>query len=1049
MPLAIAGRRRHSPWTTRTERSAVALISGLVLIGGLTQESARAESVHGRAARVGATPAIGQDVPRLGAVAGSAALRFDVELKPRDPAELARLATDIATPGNPLYRRYLPRGRLAADFGPTPAAIASVTGGLQAAGLSVRGISADHLTLFVSGTGARVSAAFSIGLERYRLPGGRVAFANTRPPLFATGTAASVQAVVGLSNVVLPTALGLANPRDGSAPEPESPIMTGGPQPCATASSVARATGGYTADEVASAYSLSGLYGVGDEGSGITVSLFELGPNRTSDIAAYQTCYGTSTSVSYTEVDGGAGTGTGSGEAALDIEQVIGLAPKATIRVYQGPDTQVGSLDTYQRIVDDDTAQVISTSWGYCETQAASVQAENTLFEMAAVQGQSILAASGDLGSEGCGPGDLAVDDPGSQPYVTGVGGTELTTLDPPPLQSVWNANGAGGGGVSAVWKMPAYQAEAERSLGVVDGYSAGSPCRAQSGSYCREVPDVSADADPSTGYLVYYDGGWRALAGTSGAAPLWAAVFALVDASPACAGAPPLGFANPALYRAAATSYESDFDDITAGDNDFTGTNDGLYPALPGYDMASGLGTPIGDSLAETLCESGAVAGQTITVTSPGTQTTRVGSPVDLQMVASDSSGATLAFSATGLPDGLSIGSSGDIVGEPTALGTFSVAVTATDPSVVQGSVEFVWNVVAEDADIVTVTSPGPLTTERGASVDEQISATDSGDAALTFSETGLPGSLQLDPVTGQVLGTVTGHAGEYQVEVVASDPTGMSGSAYFTWTVTAPDSVVVANPGSQFNTVGSSVNTQIGASDSAGLDLYFSAVGLPRGLSISPGGTVTGIPSAAGASSVTVTATDANLVSDVATFTWEIYSIAITPPSLASGTAKTAYRERLSARGGNSPYIWRIAAGRLPGGLLLSASAGLISGRPSEAGTWRFTVAATERAHRSLVATKAYTIAVDLAITPSSLPAARAKAVYSARLAAIGGRSPYAWRIVSGRLPAGLSLVRSTGVISGRPLRAGMSRVAVEVTEPSHPALAATRAYRLVVRA
>jgi hypothetical protein len=124
------------------------------------------------------------------------------------------------------------------------------------------------------------------------------------------------------------------------------------------------------------------------------------------------------------------------------------------------------------------------------------------------------------------------------------------------------------------------------------------------------------------------------------------------------------------------------------------------------------------------------------------------------------------------------------------------------------------------------------------------------------------------------------------------------------------------------------------------------------------------------------------------------------------------------------------------------------MIAGRPSEAGTWRFTVTATERAHRSLVATKAYTIAVDLAITPASLPAARAKAVYSARLAAIGGRSPYAWRIVSGRLPAGLSLARSTGAISGRPLRTGTSRFAVEVTEQAHPALAATRAYRLVVR-
>jgi hypothetical protein len=166
VPLAIAGRRGRSPWAARTARSLVAIISGVALIGGLAQESAQAESGQGQGVRVGAAPAIGRDATRLGAIAGSTSLRFDVELKPRDPAELARLATDISTPGNRLYHHHLPRGRLAADFGPTPAAIASVTGGLRAVGLSVRGISADHLTLFVSGTAARISAAFSISLER-------------------------------------------------------------------------------------------------------------------------------------------------------------------------------------------------------------------------------------------------------------------------------------------------------------------------------------------------------------------------------------------------------------------------------------------------------------------------------------------------------------------------------------------------------------------------------------------------------------------------------------------------------------------------------------------------------------------------------------------------------------------------------------------------------------------------------------------------------------------------------------------------------------------
>ena len=111
--------------------------------------------------------------------------------------------------------------------------------------------------------------------------------------------------------------------------------MTGGPQPCPTASGVRRRAGVYTADQLASAYNFSGLYRAGDEGAGVTVALVEFEPNLPSDISAYQACYGTNTNVNYIPVDGGAGSGPGSGEAAVDIEDIIGLAPKATIDVFQ------------------------------------------------------------------------------------------------------------------------------------------------------------------------------------------------------------------------------------------------------------------------------------------------------------------------------------------------------------------------------------------------------------------------------------------------------------------------------------------------------------------------------------------------------------------------------------------------------------------------------------------------------------------------------------------------------------------------------------------
>ena len=199
---------------------------------------------------------------------------------------------------------------------------------------------------------------------------------------------------------------------------------------------------------------------------------------------------------------------------------------------------------------------------------------------------------------------NLAVSDPAGQPYVTAVGGTSVSGLGPPPTEKVWNdtlnySEGAAGGGISQSWSMPAYQ----QPLGTVTG-SSGTPCTNSSGN-CREVPDVSADADPSTGYIVYdtHDFGsshWAALGGTSGAAPLWAAVLAVVaSANGNTAG---YGVLNPALYLLAQKSPSTYLNDVTSGNNDYNTTNGGQFPAMSGYDMASGLGTPVASQLASGL---------------------------------------------------------------------------------------------------------------------------------------------------------------------------------------------------------------------------------------------------------------------------------------------------------------------------------------------------------------------------------------------------------------------------------------------------------------
>ena len=240
---------------------------------------------------------------------------------------------------------------------------------------------------------------------------------------------------------------------------------------------------------------------------------------------------------------------------------------------------------------------------------------------------------------------------------------------------------------------MPSYQSGAPSSLHVINSNSSGTPCDAASGSYCREVPDVSANADEYTGYIIYYDGSWTGFGGTSAAAPLWAAFTALTDASSTCDGKA-IGFANPVLYAAAAANYSADFFDVTSGNNDYTpyGYTGGLYPAGTAYDMASGLGTPNGDNLPAALCPQA----NTVTVTNPGNQTATVGTSVSLQMQGSDSaSGQTLTWSETGLPAGLSIASStGLITGTLTATATSSVTVTAEDTTGANGSASFTWTV-------------------------------------------------------------------------------------------------------------------------------------------------------------------------------------------------------------------------------------------------------------------------------------------------------------------------------------------------------------------
>ena len=873
----------------------------------------------------------------LGATPATSAVSFDVVLRPRAAASLQSLARAVSDPASPDHGHYLTTSQFAARFGASSATVSKVDGALRAVGLRPGPVSANHLIISVETTVSQAERSLGTGFESYRLSGGRVAMANTDAPRLPARIGGLVQAVLGLNTlatdeVTPPVA------KDTSGTSTRATPAASGPSACSAAVNAGQETGGWTENQLAKAYSFTGLYTKGQLGAKTTVALFELDPYATSDISAFQTCYKTAVPITKINVDGGDGTGAGEGEATLDIETVIGLAPKTSLHVYEAPGSNYAksTIDEYSRIISDNTAQIISSSYGLCEPVVNALfsglaTSENTLFEEAATQGISTFVASGDTGSTECYPNGgaegislgsaakpaavavdpsshtayvanfgngtlsviddanetlvktlslgassapssvsvdttthkvfiglsgtnqlaevssatcnatktsgcavskltigtatndvegvaansatgtvyaalesenavaavkesgltlihkiksngtqpygiatnsslnavyvtnfgsdtvaringatcdaavtsgcaqtppvasvgsgsgpvsvtvdnaakqlfvvgfdndslavlsttngallhdfdigpyvsepidialspdgqhllipansagfdsvqagvlviqisndtitgilddagqepfavasdttnftvteadpadgeaiflplgLAVDDPSAQPWVTSVGGTDLTALGPKATESTWNdafvgacgcQEGSGTGGVSINWMMPSWQA----GPGVISSLSTGVPCHASSGD-CREVPDVAASADPVHGYVIFHAGGWTSIGGTSAATPLWSSLFSVIESKDAT----PVrqGFLNPRLYTTAAGHRAATFNDVTVGTDDYVGTNDGLYPATTAYDMATGLGSPIGTGLQAQL---------------------------------------------------------------------------------------------------------------------------------------------------------------------------------------------------------------------------------------------------------------------------------------------------------------------------------------------------------------------------------------------------------------------------------------------------------------
>ena len=621
---------------------------GLTCLGLLV---AAGGAVAGAAPHARMTPIRGSFTRPAGAsVQGAyraAAMSVEVVLTPRDQAGMQRSLSALYDPASVSYHRWLSRGQFARLYAPSAASRARVAAALRAAGLQVSATRSPFL-MRASGSSAQVQRAFGTTILRYRSVRGTSFHANASPIEVPSSIAADVQGVVGLTNTVR---LHPAYVRTSTAAAHRGqrvPRYGAGPQ-----------GSGLSPQQVRSLYGAGALFAKGPRGRGrgTVAAVFELSGYIQHDITVFAHTFlgaGYTPPLRNINVDGGPVHGTcpahdhclrhdfsGDIEVVADIEATLGMAPAVKrLLVYNAPNDFTGqtSLDEYQRIAADDRADTVSTGWGFCEPGVgiSYARAENVFFTQMAMQGQSITSSSGDAGAFDCLLEDDAhasqptVDDPTSQPLVTSVGGTSFGTFDPgrnghPSYprgqETVWNPLnacsgtpsgldgcvqfGAGGGGVSRFWPRPAYQF----GPGVTSEQSA-TGCDRLPRRFCREVPDVSANADEFTPYAEYCTGSrstnstcvtapsrWFGIGGTSLSAPVWGAILA---DSVSLAGGARIGLANPALYRMLRDSYGTTFHDITGIHQ--TPDSNGLFLTTPGYDMATGIGSPRISAIAAAL---------------------------------------------------------------------------------------------------------------------------------------------------------------------------------------------------------------------------------------------------------------------------------------------------------------------------------------------------------------------------------------------------------------------------------------------------------------
>jgi subtilase family serine protease len=457
----------------------------------------------------------------------------------------------VSTPGDPLFRKYITAQEFAIRYGANAADFAAVKEWAAANNLEIVHEGYARTILAVRGTVAQFETLFKTQINNYRSPDGQAFYSAGVAPTIPSAISSKISGVIGLTSSLQYTPhdnLGKVFGENADSGPVTNTIGGTGPG------------GGYSASDLRTIYSIPAIGKLSPQ----KVAVFEQGGFTASDVTTYiermKLPKAKVTQIGVNNYEPGTiNTDAIELEAVLDVDLTLAINPDvAEVIAYEdgnaGDPLDVALVLTFDQVASDAKVQTLSVSYFEDEAQAGdtAMAAENTALEGLASTGTSVLASSGDLGAYGnvglqTLPVTLNVEDPASQPLVTGVGGTTLFTgpKEVYDLEVVWSdlegypAGFATGGGVSSYWTIPTWQTSANFTP---DGGS----------STYRNVPDVAAVADLNTGVAVYSkaNGGWLAAGGTGASAAIWGGYISLLNSAATWLGIGKLGFFNPTLYN-------------------------------------------------------------------------------------------------------------------------------------------------------------------------------------------------------------------------------------------------------------------------------------------------------------------------------------------------------------------------------------------------------------------------------------------------------------------------------------------------------------------